>query len=117
LRIRSAGELHLHSSRGAVFETFVLSELIKNALNRGEEPDLFFWRDSTGHEIDILIDHGEEQVPVEVKSGQTVAGDFFAGLRFWRKLLDDPSAPAALVYGGDRSFRRENVTVYRWSDL
>ena len=117
LRIRSAGDLRLHSSRGAIFETFVVAELIKNALNRGQEPDLYFWRDSTGNEIDILIDHGDEQVPVEIKSGQTVSRDFFKGLRYWRKLLGDPSAPAALVYGGDRSFRRGDVTVYRWSDL
>jgi uncharacterized protein len=117
LRIRSAAELRLHSCRGAVFETFVVSELIKNATNRGEEPSLYFWRDSTGHEIDVLLDHGQEQVPIEIKSGETVAGDFLGGLRFWRKLLGDPTAPAALVYGGDRSFRRENATVYRWSDL
>ncbi len=117
LRIRSAGDLRLHSSRGAIFETFVVAELIKNALNRGQEPDLYFWRDSTGNEIDILIDHGDEQVPVEIKSGQTVSRDFFKGLRYWRKLLGDSSAPAALVYGGDRSFRRGDVTVYRWSDL
>jgi predicted AAA+ superfamily ATPase len=117
LRIRSADDLRFHSSRGAIFESFVVSELIKNALHRGEEPNLYFWRDSTGHEIDILIDHGQELVSVEVKSGQTVTGDFFKGLRFWRKLLNDPSAPTALVYGGDRSFRREGVTVYSWLDL
>ena len=45
-----------------------------------------------------------------------VAGDFFAGLRYWRKLAGDPAA-AALVYGGDRSYRREGFAVYRWSDL
>ena len=46
-----------------------------------------------------------------------MAGDFFAGLRYWRGLAGDPAAPAALVYGGDRSYRREGFTVYRWSDL
>lgn len=117
LRIQSPEDLWLHAMRGSVFESFVLSELAKNALNRGDEPNLYFWRDSTGHEIDIIIEQEEDPIALEVKSGQTVARDFFSGLRYWRGLVGDPLAPAALVYGGDRSFKREGVTVYRWSDL
>jgi len=117
LRIRSAEDLRLHASRGAVFESYVVSELLKGYLHRGEEPDLYFWRDASGHEVDVLIDHGSRQVPVEVKSGQTVAADFFRGLDYWRKLADDPEAPAALVYGGERSYRRRGVTVYGWDAL
>ena len=117
LGIGSPAELRLHAARGNVFESFVLSELLKARLHRGDEAALYFWRDAAGHEIDFVIADGEDLTPVEVKSGQTVAGDFFAGLRFWRTLAGDPAAPAALVYGGDRSFRREGFTVYRWSDL
>jgi len=117
LKIRSPAEVRFHASRGGVFESLVLSELLKNCLHRGQEPDLYFWRDSSGHEIDILIEQGQELTPIEVKSGQTVASDFFGGIRHWRTLVEDPRAPAALVYGGDRSFRRDGVTVYRWSDL
>ena len=113
--IRSPEELRTHAARGAVFESFVLSELLKARLHRGEAPDISFWRDSAGHEIDFVIDDGETLTPIEAKSGQTVAGDFFAGLRFWKKLSG--GREAALVYGGDRSFRREGVNVYRWSDL
>lgn len=117
LGIGSATDLRLHAARGAVFESFVLSELLKARLHRGDEAELYFWRDAAGHEIDFVIADREKLTPMEVKSGQTVASDFFAGLRFWRELAGDPAAPAALVYGGDRSFRREDVTVYRWSDL
>lgn len=74
-------------------------------------------RAGAGNEIDVLIDHGAEQVPVEVKSGETVSGDFFRALRLWRKLVTDDEAPAALVYGGDRSFTREGVVVLGWEDL
>jgi predicted AAA+ superfamily ATPase len=117
LRIRSSADLRLHALRGGIFESFVLSELLKNYLHRAEEPDLYFWRDSAGHEIDLLIEQGRNLMPVEIKSGETVASDFLAGLRFWRGLVRNPAAPAALIYAGDRSFRREGVTVYRWSDL
>jgi predicted AAA+ superfamily ATPase len=117
LRIRSADDLALHAARGPVFESFVLSELVKNFANQGLEPDVYFWRDSAGHEIDILFERGTELVPVEVKSGQTVAGDFFAGLEYWRGLVGDPGAPGALVYGGNRSLRRRGFTVYDWASL
>lgn len=117
LRIRSPADLRLHALRGGIFEGFVVAEMLKNYLHSGREPDLYFWRDSAGHEIDMLIERGQELTPVEIKSGQTVASDFFDGIRFWRKLVDDAGAPAALVYAGDRSFRRDGVTVYAWSNL
>jgi predicted AAA+ superfamily ATPase len=117
LRIQSPEDLRLHASRGAVFESFVISELIKKFLHQGREADLYFWRDSTGHEVDAVIDLGRERAAVEIKSAQTVAQDFFAGLDFWRKLVGDPEAPAALVYGGDRNHRRSGVTVYGWRSL
>jgi predicted AAA+ superfamily ATPase len=117
LRIHSPEDLRLHSSRGPIFESFVVSDLLKNFLHRGQEPSLYFWRDSTGHEIDALIDQGTERVAIEVKSAQTVASDFFAGIDFWRDLVGEPEAPAALVYGGDRSYQRHGVSVLSWSML
>jgi len=117
LRIHSPEDLRLHGSRGPIFESFVVSELLKNFLHRGQEPDLYFWRDSTGHEIDALIDQGDARVAIEVKSAQTVASDFFAGIDFWRNLVGDPEAPAALIYGGDRSYQRRGVSVLSWSVL
>jgi len=117
LRIRSPDDLRFHASRGAVFESYVLSELYKNFVNQGVEADLYFWRDATGHEIDILMEINNELVPIEVKSGQTITGDYFKCIELWRKLADDAEHPAALVYTGDKTFRRKKVTVYRWSSL
>ena len=114
LKIRNPDDLHLHSSRGAIFENFVVAELYKKALHSGMEPNLFFWRDSTGHEIDVIMDRGVELMPLEIKSGQTVAGDFFKGLDFWRNLSGHPDAPAALIYAGDRSFRTQGINVHSW---
>ena len=117
LRIRSAEELETHASRGAVFESFVVSELLKNYMHRGDEPALYFWRDHSGHEVDIVIDGPDALIPIEIKSGQTIADDFFAGIRFYRQLARQPDSPAALVYGGNASFRRSGVTVYSWASL
>ena len=115
LRIRSAGDLRIHALYGSIFESYVISELLKNYMNRGEEHAIYFWRDSTGNEIDVLIDEGDKLIPMEIKAGQTVASDFFKGIRFWKKLTADIGQEAALVYGGDKSYIRSDTYLYPWS--
>lgn len=117
LGIRSHQDLEIHSLRGAIFESFVVSELHKNYLHRGETPRLYYWRSSDGHEVDVIVERGETLVPIEIKSGQTLASDAFNGLQYFLKLAGSKSAPAALVYGGKESYRRGGVTVYPWFAL
>jgi len=114
LRIRTREDLIIHSSRGAIFETFVLSELLKAAWNQGVEPDVYFWRDAAGNEIDFLLDHGNTCIPIEAKSGETLTGDFFQTITYWRNLAGDEKMPAALVYGGETSAIRKDIMVYSW---
>lgn len=116
LRIRSADDLVSHPARGAVFETWVVSEAVKNRFNHGAEPDLYFWRDAAGHEIDLLLESGRARIPVEIKSGQTVAGDFLEDIEYWRALAGQPTSPAGLVYGGDSTYVRSGVSVLSWRD-
>ncbi len=113
LHIRRTEALLLHASRGAVFESFVIAELYKRRLNQAVAPDLYFWRDFTGHEVDLIFDQGPASKGIEIKSGMTVARDFFAHLDYWRRLHDHPP-PAALIYGGDRMFFQHDTGVYPW---
>jgi predicted AAA+ superfamily ATPase len=115
LRIRSAEDLRIHAQYGSIFESFIISEFLKEYLNRGAEPAIYFWRDSAGNEIDIIVDHGDKLMPVEIKAGQTIASDFFKGIRFWGKLAKDEKIRAALVYGGERSYIRSDTHIYSWS--
>lgn len=117
LRIREAGDLAIHASRGGIFESFVVAEFYKRALHGGAVPDLYFWRDSAGNEVDLVLDRGTRLIPVEMKSGKTVSSDFFKGLELWRKLTKEDSAPAALIYGGGRSHRRRGFCIYGWYDF
>ncbi len=113
LGIRSPEEILHHSQRGAIFESLVLSELHKNFLHRGEPSELSFWRDSTGHEVDFVVDLGQGRLGIEAKSAETIAQDFFDGLRYWRGLARGRPA-SALVYGGDRRFVQDDVVVHPW---
>ena len=117
LGIASPRDLYQHAARGSIFEAFVLAELTKNFLNRGERPVIAFWRDTHGHEVDCLIEIGNHLVPLEVKSAQTIADDFFKDLATWRTLARHPKGPAGLIYGGDQTFRRRDIWVYPWFAL
>ncbi|MDE0503103.1 MAG: ATP-binding protein [Candidatus Poribacteria bacterium] len=114
LDIRDAGTLERHPLRGAVFESFVVSELVKNFAATRRDPPLFFWRDATGHEIDVLIDTGERIIPVEVKSGQTVAGDAVDKLAWWTSIPSNPNQGGVLVHGGEESFDFKGFRVLPW---
>jgi predicted AAA+ superfamily ATPase len=110
-------DLHLHAARGAIFESFVVSELHKNFVHRGEQPLLYFWRDASGHEVDFVIETGRDQVLVEAKSAQTFASDFLDGISHLRHIGRNPQTPAALIYGGDQTYLRGGATVYPWFAL
>ena len=114
LDIREAATLEHHPLRGAVFESFVVSELIKSYAARRREPRLYFWRDATGHEVDVLIDTGNRIVPLEVKSGQTVAADAVDGLRWWTSIPGNPNRGGVLVHGGNERFDFKGVRVLPW---
>ena len=92
----------------------MVAELHKNFLHRGEPSAPSFWRDSTGHEVDFVLDLGTAQIGMEAKSGEAIADDFFDGLRYWRALARRPAPSAALVDGGDRRFVRDDVVVHPW---
>ena len=63
--------------------------------------------------VDVVFDSGSKSVGIEIKSGMTIAGDFFANLFYWRK-LHGQQPPTVLIYGGDRTFRQENTNVHAW---
>jgi len=79
--------------------------------------NLYFWRDRTGHEVDLLVDHGTDLSAMEIKSGQTINGDYFRGLEFWRNLAGEAAGQSWLVYGGDNRQVRSNVTVLPWHEM
>jgi predicted AAA+ superfamily ATPase len=117
LGIQTVEQLAVHPLRGSLFETLVVAELLKARLHAGQRPGLYFWRDSNGHEVDVIIERGDRWVPVEIKVGMTVARDFFAGLQKWLALAGDRAGDPVLIYGGDDSFLHQGVRVWGWRDL
>jgi hypothetical protein len=107
-------EILMHSLRGAIFESWVIAEFYKNYYHTGKQPQMYYFRDTNDNEIDLLLEYGSDVLPVEIKSGQTIHGEFFKGLEYWRKLTDSPGSPAVLIYGGDSPTKFKGMTVIPW---
>ena len=117
LEIKSAEQLETHYLRGGLFENLVINEFIKRDLNRGIEPNLSFWHDSTGNEVDLLHGMGEEMQAYEIKSGATFSKEYFKGLNYWSKLSGAGASHKTVVYGGDKSMNTSDGKVAAWKNL
>lgn len=80
----------------------MINEFSKEAYNKGKEPNLSFWRDSTGNEVDLLRTVKGKQYAYEIKSGATYFSDFFKGISKWAKLSDVTPEQCFAIYNGDK---------------
>lgn len=100
LGIENEQQLASHPLRGAIFENYVVVEAYKQLVNQGKEPALYFYRDSSQHEVDLLRQRGFQYEAYEIKSAQTFTRDFLGGLHYLRKLLGERLTRSAVVYAG-----------------
>ena len=116
LGIQNTEQLKFHPLAGSLFENFVIGEIQKKIYNRGINQKLYFWRDNTGHEIDIIIERPEGLFPVEIKSGMTINSEYFKELHFWQKISG--KMPGVIVYSGDITQKRsDSIEVIGWKQL
>lgn len=106
LGIRDNSQLQTHPLRGAIFEGMVVTELIKKRTNAGLPINLFYWRDKTGHEIDIIIDNAGKLLPIEIKSGKTINTEFFKNMDYWSDL--SKVKKSMVLYAGSQNQKRSN---------
>ncbi len=119
LGIRTPEQLRSHPLRGAIFESWVVSEIAKHRVNCGESGGLSFYRDRDAAEADLVIEHADRLTLVEAKSAQTPSISLFDGANRVRGHLDDPSRPCEVVvaYGGDASQPRAGAKLVSWARL
>jgi len=112
LGIKRAEEITIHASKGALFENMVVSELLKERFNAGESDNLFYWRDKTGNEVDVLMENAGKLTAIELKAGETISSDYFKGLDYFSGLLD-VDIEKFLIYGGSQTQIRSNSTIIK----
>jgi predicted AAA+ superfamily ATPase len=119
LGIQSTEQLFLNPLRGSLFEGFIIGELIKNRLNQGKSPDLWFWRDNTGTEIDCLFEDNGKLHAMEIKSGKTFNDEFLDGLRHWQEIsgMSAESSTCTLIYAGSQKATINGINIVPWKEI
>lgn len=118
LGLRSPDQLRTHPLRGPIFETWVVSEVLKHRANAGERGGVYFYRDQHGGEADLLIEHVDGMTVLEVKAGQTVTADLLSpAQRIGEALATVKKTRVVAVYGGDKAQTRSDVRLVPWSQL
>jgi predicted AAA+ superfamily ATPase len=107
-------ELHVSRDplRGNLFENMIVMEALKFRFNRGKRVNMCFYRDSSGQEVDLVLEVGPSLFPIEVKAGATITKDFFRGLKHFAKVNPDLPWGTGMVYGGDAIQLRSDCKIY-----
>lgn len=114
LGLKSADDVGNHWARGALFENMIVADCMKGFHNTGQRPPVYFWRDSKGMEVDLLIETSSGLKAVEIKSGTTINTDFFSrGLEKFEKIAGSPLSKY-ILYGGDSGTSRRDTMVLPW---
>jgi len=114
LELKSEEAVATHYLRGGLFESMIISDLMKGYYNCGERPSLYFWRDSHGREVDCIIDIGTKLLPIEIKSGETIDLSYFKGLDYWNDLAQADPEDGYVIYGGKENQGRTKGNIVSW---
>jgi hypothetical protein len=117
--IRDSEQLNVHPLRGAIFEGWVVSEIVKQRFNRGETNGVYFFRDKSGLESNVLVQGRKSLKLLEVKAGQTISSDWAGSAQ---KIIGmfaktKQAASAVVVYGGSERQERNGVTYLPWNAI
>ncbi|MDO8774251.1 MAG: ATP-binding protein [Burkholderiaceae bacterium] len=102
---------------GSLFENFIIMEAMKDRLNAGESAEMYFYRDSEGNEVDLLLPSGGKFHAIEIKAGATVNKDYFKGLKTFAAHHSTAVSGGGVVYGGVPSQSRSDWPVHSWLEL
>lgn len=115
LGIRKSNISPTHPNYGHIFENMIITELIKKNEHRELLRDYYFWRDSKGHEIDLMYHDGDALHIYEIKSSSTIQSRMFEGLEYFTKISTEPIEDKVVVYGGKEVQNGTEFTVLPWS--
>ena len=107
LGVKNESHIDSHPLKGNLFENLVVIEKLKEKFNLVESPELYYYRDSSGNEVDLIEVSGEETYSYEIKLSQTLSQNLFKGLDFYKK-IDSKNRSSTLVYSGKREQTRYN---------
>jgi len=117
LGLRTANQVARDPLWGSLFENFIIMEAMKDRLNAGETAEMYFYRDSEGNEVDLLLPTGGKLQAIEIKAGATVNPDYFKGLKTFAAHHPQALSGGSVLFGGIDGQNRSDWPVYSWRQL
>jgi predicted AAA+ superfamily ATPase len=111
LGIETSDQLFRDPLRGGLYENLVILEVLKARLNRGKRPELFFYRDTHGNEVDLVIRQARILIPIEIKSAATFTPDFLKAIDHFASVTGDRCAQGFVLYNGNEQFTLKGTRV------
>ncbi|HBW47483.1 TPA: AAA family ATPase [bacterium] len=112
LGIATAEQAYRDPLRGNLYENLIIAEIVKGAFINGFRPEIYFFRDSHGNEVDLLIREKGVIIPIEIKSATTFTSNFIKGLKQIQKLRIKKITPGSILYNGEKKFNVEGIQVF-----
>lgn len=117
LKINDPKKLSLDPFKGALFENQMIAEYMKQMHHSNELHDIWFWRDSAGNEVDLLIETDEGTSIIEIKASETILPNMFKGLTHFENISDWKGLYKQLVYAGSIEQNRSLGKVVSWKNF
>jgi predicted AAA+ superfamily ATPase len=114
LGIETESQLSVHPLRGALFENMVINEVVKERFNSGKDPNLFFFRDTSGKEVDLVHTRGNELYIYEIKSAKTYNREFFKGIDYMKSIFGERITHSALIFDGETEIASTQNGIYNF---
>lgn len=114
LNLTNSDQLFANYMRGNIFEAMIISDFLKQQCNHGLKPSCYYWRDKSDFEIDCIIEHGGNAVPVEIKVSKSANIEALDNLLSWNKLTQTKQKDNVLVYGGDDDWKMDKGRIVSW---
>ena len=111
LDIRSASQLMRDPLRGGLYENLIILEFVKSETNKGIQPHFYFYRDSHGNEVDLLISKGKKLTLIEIKSSETFNIDFLKGVLHFKNIMPNPFSKGLVIYNGKHSLDVKGIEI------
>ncbi|MGA8179426.1 MAG: ATP-binding protein [Desulfobacterales bacterium] len=112
LGIETSDQVSRDPLRGGLYENLLILEILKSCLNYGKRPELFFYRDTHGNEVDLIIKAARNLIPLEIKSAATFTPDFLKGIEHFRKVAGDRCSKGYVLYNGHEQYTLKGIRVF-----
>jgi uncharacterized protein len=117
LKIKEEDQIRTNPIKGNLFENMIIAEYVKQNWHQNKTEEFWFWRDSAGHEVDLIRQDDYLYDVIEIKSTATITQELFKGISYFASLAKDTIKSQTLVYAGLDNQKRTIANVVSWYDL